>query len=397
MQAQPQRSPFAIRRRGVRTAALLLVLTLSAVQASELAAHPEAPSGTDTAAATPHDRFLRAQALARAGEPAAALAIYSQLAAQYPENVDYLFGEAQTRFRLGDPVRALQLTGRARQLAPGYEDVWRLEYQILTRSTAANAGQLRDFRAAARSRFPQAGWIRDGVQAQATAWHWESGMTREYLDNGAEDWQHIYLYVDHETPADSALSLTLSEYRRFSKTDREVAVGGSVTIATSWLLNGTVRHSPNAEFLAESAVDAGVGRLLGGGWIAGVGVAHRRYAGDSVNTWRAQLERYFGRFRAAYRLDRTRLETAASSSLMHSAVLNYFADSGSRYSLTVAAGDEVEVIAPGRLLNMNISAIALSGRHPVGSGLSIVWRIGTHRQGEIYRRSHVGLSIAGEF
>jgi len=46
---------------------------------------------------------------------------------------------------------------------------------------------------------------------------------------------------------------------------------------------------------------------------------------------------------------------------------------------------------------MDTSAIAMSGQHPLGNGLSILWRLGTHRQGSIYRRNSIGLSIAGEF
>jgi YaiO family outer membrane protein len=106
-------------------------------------------------------------------------------------------------------------------------------------------------------------------------------------------------------------------------------------------------------------------------------------------------EHYFGRFRAAYRLQSARL--AGESSLTHSGALNYFADSGNRYGLTIAVGEEVEIIAPGRLLSMDTSAISLSGQHPLRNGLSILWQVGTHQQGSIYRRNSVGLSIAGEF
>jgi YaiO family outer membrane protein len=142
-------------------------------------------------------------------------------------------------------------------------------------------------------------------------------------------------------------------------------------------------------------IDAGAGKQLGNGWLVGVDVRYRRYPNDTVNTWGIDVERYFGSFRAAYHIGNTRLST--SSSFVHSGVLNYYAESGSRYGLTVAAGDEVEIVAPGQLLEMDISAVGLSGRHPLGERLSILWRVGTHRQGSIYRRNSVGLSIAGDF
>jgi YaiO family outer membrane protein len=378
----------------IRILALVLALVAwpaaAATESGRVASEPAVSADT----ANPQERFNHAQALARRGDFAAALPIYAQLSQEHPGNVDYLFGEAQVLFRSGDAPRALERAAAARRLAPDYEDVWMLEYRILRSLSAADDRRLRDFRAAAKARFPGAGWLEAGPERGAT-WHWESGLNREHLSNGADDWQSLYLYADRQTPDDDVLSLTLSEHRRFSLIDHEVALGVGATVASMWIFDGTLRLAPGADFLATTVVDAGIGRILGGGWIAGIDLGHRRYPDESVDMRGFHVERYFGRFRSAYRLQSARL--AGESSLTHIGVLNYFSDSGSRYGLTVAAGDEVEIIAPGQLLKMDTSAIALSGQHPLGNGLSILWRLGTHRQGSIYRRNSIGLSIAGEF
>jgi YaiO family outer membrane protein len=334
--------------------------------------------------------------LAQNGSYQAAIGKYEKLSLQYPDNVDYIFGEAQARFWSGDKDGALQLLPRARRLAPSYEGVWRLEYQVLNSLRGPDARQrIEALRSAARQRFPGASWLHVEPSVETPTIHWEAGFNRETLDNAAADWQNVYAYIDRRSPTDTLMYLTVTEHRRFSLTDNELGIGGSFKPSEHWVVNGALRLSPNAEFLPETVTDMGVSRVLNDGWIAGIDVRHRRYADDTVNTYGLKIERYFDKFRAAYRLDSTQLGSA--SSFMQSGVLNYYSDSGSQYGLTVAAGDEVEIVAPGQLLEMDISAVALAGRHPLGEHLSIHWRIGTHRQGAIYRRNNVGLSIAGEF
>jgi YaiO family outer membrane protein len=371
-------------------------------------AEPDACDAAPAPAITEHagdfdtrQGFQRARSLARDGNYDAAILEYRRLSARHPDDVDYLLGEAQVRFWTGDNECALNLTSRARRLAPDYEDVWRLEYRVLQAINAPGgesregATRLESFKGEANARFPGATWLRTTTASDGAGLRWETGINRESLDNGARDWQDVYAYVDRRSANDNLMSLTLTEHRRFSLVDNEIVFGGAFRFGRSWLFDGALRLSPDADFLAEVVIDAGAGKQLGNGWLAGVDVRHRQYPNDTVNTWGIEVERYFGSFRAAYHIGNTRLST--SSSFVHRAVLNYYAESGSRYGLTVAAGDEVEIIAPGQLLEMDISAVALSGRHPLGERLSVLWRVGTHRQGSIYRRNSVGLSIGGDF
>lgn len=387
-----------------RHRSVILILLLSSVSfwtvamAGENHCRNVISTNPGQAAAEPDSRvrFQRARTLAQQGDFERALVDYGVLTTQHPDNVDYLFGEAQARFWSGDSRCALLLATRARQLAPDYEDVWRLEYQILQSNFEFTSSErLESFRTTANARFPSADWLRQDRIEESPSYRWEIGFNRESLDNGAADWQNIYVYMDRRTANDSVLSVTLINHRRFALTDVESVIGGGMTVAESWLLDGAIRISPNAEFLPEIVVDAGASRLLGKGWIAGFDLRHRQYPDDTVNTFGLNVERYFGSFRAAYHIDSTRL--AMSAALTHRGVLNYYTETGTRYGLTVAAGDEVEIVAPGQLLEMDVSAVALSGRHPLREHFSILWRVGTHRQGSIYRRNNVGLSIAGEF
>jgi YaiO family outer membrane protein len=344
----------------------------------------------------PAERFECARRLAESGDYAAALRGYEELSGRYPDNVDYLFGAAQARFWSGDLEGALRLLPRARRLAPDYEAVWRLEYQVLASLDGPDLEARRQtFRSAALQRFPDAAWLQHEPARPPVRLSWEVGMNVDSLDNGAEDWQHVYAQIDRRSPAGNIASLTVSEHRRFGLADPELAIGGSFKPFEDWVVDGGLRYSPNAEFLPQTTAELGFARVLERGWVVGADVRQRRYADDSVDTFGIEVQRYFGRFHASWHLQNTRLGSA--SSLVQVAAGNYFTESGSRYGVTVAAGEEVEIAAPGQLLEMDISALAVSGSHPLGEHLAVLWRVGTHRQDAFYRRTTVGLSIAGQF
>ncbi|HZD52212.1 MAG TPA: YaiO family outer membrane beta-barrel protein, partial [Woeseiaceae bacterium] len=339
----------------------------------------DAPGVESESSAAPAERFQCARHLSRERDYRGAIRAYEVLSEDYPDNVDYLFGEAQARFWSGDTRGALRLLARARRLAPAYEDVWRLEYQALGSLAGEEATRRREaFRAAALRRFPEAPWLRrEALEAPAPELHWETGMNIDHLDNGASNWQQVYAHIDRRSQDGGMLYVTASEHRRFSLTDGDVSFGGALKPAPDWLVEGGLELVPDADFLPEVVADLGLSRILDDGWIAGLDVRQRRYPDQTVSTFGLGIERYFGSYRAAWQIQNTHI--ASASSFVYSGTLNYYADGGSRYGLTVAAGDEVEVVAPGQLLQMDISSVALTGRHPVGERLSILWRVGTHR------------------
>ena len=379
-------------RRAHRSAVLLAAACLASTVLAAPPACPLETAGTDSAV----ERFECARRLAQDGQFEAALREYRELGERYPDNVDYLFGEAQVRFWSGDPEGALRLLPRARRLAPHYEAVWQLEQQVLAAYDGPDAGSRREaFRSDALQRFPGAAWLRGEPARPAASLSWAIGMNVDTLDNGAQDWRHLHAGIDRRSPAGHVLSLAVSEHRRFGLADSELAVGGSLELPADWHVHATLGTSRNAEFLPETTIATGVARALEHGWVLGADFRQRRYANNTVDTSGVNVQRYFGRFRAAWQLQNTRLDSA--SSIVQVATVDFFPDSGSRYGLTVAAGDEVEIVAPGQLLEMDVSAVTLSGTHPLNQRFEIGWRVGTHRQGSFYRRNTIGLSIAGQF
>jgi YaiO family outer membrane protein len=353
--------------------------------------------GSESAAPYSADtRFSHARELAQAGCYEFALAEYAILIAEQPQNVDYVFGQAQALFWSGEADRSLKSLAMARAMAPDYEEVWRFELQVLSSRIGKSARiDAEKFRAMATRRFSGVAWLSTPLPPVVSRYRWEFGTDREFLSNDSPDWNTSYAYFDRRATNGNFFHLTAITYDRFDLSDTEFGFGPTVGLSHIWTVAAAVKFSSTSKFLPESTFDIGVSRKLNDGWVIGLRGRSRRYPDTTVNTFGADVDKYFGKFRAAYYLDNTYLSSEAT--LAHRAVLSFYADSGSQVGVTIAAGEEAEIVAPGQLLKTTISAIALSGRHPINDYISVVWRLGTHRQGSLYRRDNIGVSIAGGF
>jgi YaiO family outer membrane protein len=399
----PKTSPIRLKH-GVRLASLVSILLI--VPGTILAAQSDgcpidAAVDTQNVANAPSDgidtdaRFDRARELTKTRSYSKALEEYRILLAVEPGNVDYLFGSAQALFWSGETDTALRCLDLARGLAPDYEDLWAFQLGVLNSRPGITARRLsEEFRAEAQSRFPDADWLSRQPPA-ITRYRWELGIDREYLDNGSPDWNGSYAYVGRRSDSGTLVYLTAATCERFGLRDAEFGIGSSFEVARAWFAAAALSISSAPNFLASSTVDVSVGRKFHDGWVLGLRGRSRNYADIDVTSVAFDVERYFGRFRLGYSIDNARL--ANELTVTHKIVFGFYAESGSQIGLTVATGEEAEVVNPGQLLKTTINAFALSGRYPINDYLSVVWRLGTHRQGSIYRRNNIGVSIAGGF
>ena len=82
------------------------------------------PAGmTATTIGDPAGTYSEARELVFDGQYQAALELFNDLVAAYPDNADYLLGQGQTLLWLDRPARAIPPLQKARELAPDYEDV----------------------------------------------------------------------------------------------------------------------------------------------------------------------------------------------------------------------------------------------------------------------------------
>jgi YaiO family outer membrane protein len=351
-------------------------------------------------AAAPDDemaQFTLARVLAWAGDHTAALAQYDALIAAHPVNVDYSLGRAHVLAWTGRDEAALSELARARSLAPDYADVWRLELALLARRDDS-AVRLRELRSQAAARFPASDWWQDSDEHESTApataeTELAFGSLRERLSNGAPDWTSSFVQVSRRGNEGALLYGAIRREERFDRSDSIVAGGAGWHVLQRWSLGFDLDLGSNVDFVPRVAATAWAQLNSPGGWETQFRLRQRDYGDVDVTSAAVTLGRYFGDFRAAYTLDISRLQGAATSA-GHSATLSFYATDRTQLNVTVAAGDEAETIGPGRVLRMDVGGYSLGLRHTLNDRWRLSGSLGSHRQGDFYTRRYVGFSVS---
>ena len=73
--------------------------------------------------------------------------------------------------------------------------------------------------------------------------------------------------------------------------------------------------------------------------------------------------------------------------------LTWYPSDRRNLGVTLGAGEEIEVIGLDRLLHTSVSNLTLTGTEKLTQRVSLSWWLGTHEQGDFYRRDYAGLSI----
>jgi YaiO family outer membrane protein len=119
---------------------------------------------------------------------------------------------------------------------------------------------------------------------------------------------------------------------------------------------------------------------------------HRSYSTDDVIGSGAGVARYFGNFRVAYGFDLARLNGAGTSTL-HTAKLGFYPSGRLQFNASVYSGEEAEAILPGVVVTTDVEGMSAGARHALGDRLGLAWWLGSHHQGDLYWRRHVGISL----
>jgi YaiO family outer membrane protein len=341
-------------------------------------------------AETPAARYERAQAFARSGSAEAALVELDALLAQFPNDADYLLGRAQMQARLGQDTAAVATVERALQLAPHYEDVWQLRLRLAER--AGDDAATSAVRAQGAARFPDSTWWH-APPAPPTYRLWVSaGSGTDHLSNGAPDWSREHLRVDWETAKGGALFAELSNSERFDESDSSLYVGGVFKPLPSWQLGPALAATEDARFLPERELSVDATRAWARGWGTVFGVRERDYVTGDVTSYSFTGEKYVSDFRVAYRLDHSR-QDGADSALTHAIALSWYPSAKRSVGVTIGTGEEIEIIGLDQLLRTPVDNVTFTGNEKLSARVSLSWWLGSHEQGDFYRRDYVGLSV----
>ena len=339
---------------------------------------------------TPAQRYELAKTFVSSGGLEAALAEFDALLAEFPNDADYLLGRAQMQARLGRTAEAIETTERALTLAPGYEDVWQLRLQLAQR--AGDDAAVAALRAEVAARFPDASWWQAAPAPPEYRRWFSTGSGADHLSNGAPDWSRQFLRLDWETGESAALFAELSRSERFDERDSSLYVGGTWDALPHWQLGAALAGTEEPRFLPERELSFDATRAWAHGWGTALGVRQRDYVTGDVRSYAFTGEKYFSDFRVAYRLDHSR-QSGADSALTHALTLAWYPNEKRSLGVTLGSGEEIEIIGLDQLLRTSVDNVTLTGNENLSGRLALSWWVGTHEQGDFYRRDYAGLSI----
>jgi YaiO family outer membrane protein len=335
-------------------------------------------------------RYRLGTVLGFSGATEAALAEFDTLLSTYPGNADYRLGRAQMLARLGRDAEALEETARALELAPGYEDVWRLRLQLAERgSDAALAERVRRDIA---MRYPTAVWSQRAPEPATFSRSLSAGWSNDRLSGARPGWNQQFVRLDVQTATDIAWYGEIYRDERFGRTDISGNAGGSWQALPEWRLGGALGAVGDADFEPAREWSLDAQRSWGGGWGTGLSYRHRDFPTAAVSSYSVMGDRYVSNYRLAYQLNYSRLH-GASSSLGHTVVLGWYPSDARSLGLTFGAGEEIERVDLDDLLRTRVTSVTLSGREVLSPRWALNWWLGNHEQGDFYRRRYFGVAV----
>lgn len=389
---------FIWRRRGLCLPCLAAAVLLHAPGAAACDAKLQA-----VVAANPElsdERDALARSCARAGRHDAALAQYEVLLARDAGNVDWLLGKSQALVALGRPREALPLLARGREIAPTYEDVWRLEAGTLDALDEFIHADL--LYAEATRAFPQAEWPVLQRRALVERRLLERGtrisadISHENLSGGRPSWRGATLGFDKPLDARRRVIAGLHLEERFDTQDEQFYLAYAQRLHNDWSFSIAGDVSPDASVLPEWSLVAEVARALPGGRSVSLRARHASYETVDVDSIAGTVEQYFDRFRVAYTLNAAR-PTDIDWSFGHVLRLAHDYDRGSHVTLALGYGEEAETIAPGVVQVTDIRSVSLNGVHWRSAAWGFAWEAGWTEQGDLYDRTRIRVGIEYRF
>lgn len=334
-------------------------------------------------------RYQHARVLALAGANAAALAEFDALLADYPDDADYLLGRAQMQARLGDDAAATATAARALTLAPDYEDLWRLRLQLADHS--GDEALAASVRAESAARFPDATWWQRAELPRAYTRWLSVGYGGERLSNDAPDWSQQNVRFDSQGGAVDWFAEG-AQNERFDASDSTLAAGFSLQPLPAWRVGGGLADTPDADFQPTREYTLEALRSWSRGFGSELRFRRREYPTDVVSSYSFTGDKYIASFRLAYRVDWSELH-GAGSSLGHNLSFTWYPTETRSIGVAFGTGEEIEKVGLDELLRTDVSSITLTGRQTLSSRLELNWWLGSHEQGDFYRRDYAGLGI----
>ena len=344
------------------------------------------------AADSPTERFREGQRLMQGGDLDAALERFDDLRAEFPQDADYSLGRAQVlrlQHRNAEALAELEETTR---LAPDYEDAWRLRFALLLEHPqAVPPAELEAMRETASKQFPLAAWWR---RRDAPAqWSVLLGAGFDDLSDNLPGWNEQFVELRYEPSQRRSVGIRLGRNERYVEADYSLGVAARQTWASGWFTGADLAVADDAAFQPDLGFGLFAGTPFGDGWTGTFGYRRKSYPAETVDSIYANVEKYRGNFRFAYTLNGSRLQNA-SGFFGHAFTTNWYYSDDASIGVTISTGQEAESLGNGQVLETDVSGLSLSGRYRLSERFGLQWWLGTHEQGDFYRRRFLGMAVS---
>ena len=339
-------------------------------------------------------RLKRAEVYSYSGQQEVALQELDALRIEYPRDVDYALARGRLLGQMQQDEEALHELRVATGLAPSYEEVWQLRFDLLSRQTDLEAQAEREtLRRQAARRFPKSRWWREQQAGNEPQWTMFLGASHEDLDSGLADWSHQFVELTRQSADDPQLGFRIGRDVRSDTADVTLGANAEFEWSSKWFGGIDLGISSDPTFQPDTAFSGHVGRALGDGWVADLLYRRRDYPTAEVDSVVGTIEKYYGDYRFAYSPGLSRLD-GSSSFMNHVMTVNWYYNEDANLGITISTGKEAESIGIGQVLETDVKGLVLNGRQPLNERFGLQWWLGFHEQGDFYRRRFLGLAVS---
>ena len=225
----------------------------------------------------------------------------------------------------------------------------------------------------------------------------EAGISHDVLSKGYADWNSGFLDASHRFGERHAVYGELRETQRFNLKDRELSAGYYHPLSETWTVLVGASASPDHQVLPKNSIFAQLQKAFDGGWDV-QGEWHRsEYTAASTDLMALAAERYWGNFRAAYKLYLGKLQGAGAAP-SHTGQLSYYYGERNFATLGFSEGRQVESLGAGLgVLTTKVISTSLSGHHWLVPDWGLSYEAIVEHQGNLYLREGIRVGILHSF
>lgn len=313
---------------------------------------------------SPAERYSLVQTLRKSGELDAALEELDDLRADYPHDVDYSLARAQVLVQLERDEEALAELAVAGDLAPDYVAVRILHARLLER-----------------------------MRLSPRRWTLLLGAGHDDLSNNLPGWDNQFAELTLQRDPSRRYFARVARDARYDAADTSFGIGIENTWDSGWFAGTDLGIADSPAYQPELGYSVHAGKALSDGWVVDLRYRRKEYDSATVGSAIGTVEKYFGDYRIAYGLGWSRLH-GGSNFGNHVLTLNWYYNDVSSIGVTLSTGNEAEALGNGQVLETDVRGVTLSGRRALTERLRLSWWVGTHEQGDFYRRRFLGVAVS---